>query len=297
MAARPGIPTFGKPWVVPIIDRMASENRLLEREHPVDMSPPRDGGLRFLDVTPLRPCPYLPGRLERKIVTALMGGDAKAVYDEMLREGFRRSHVAAYRPACPGCRACVSVRVRAGAFTPSRSLRRVIARNEGVSLAVMPALARPDHFALFRRYLEARHPDGAMAAMEIESYGALIEESDVETYLAEFRERDGRLYGVCAFDVVADGLSAVYSFYEPRRATDSPGSYMILRLIGEARTRALPYLYLGYWIDGCEKMAYKARFRPLEMFGPKGWALLDTQPRRRRAAGHQPETPTGGFRR
>ena len=279
-----------------IIGRMASENRLLEREHPVDMAAPRAGELRFLHVTPPRPCPYLPGRLERKVVAPLMGPGAGVAYDEMVRKGFRRSHVAAYRPACPGCRACVSVRVRAGAFAPGQSLRRVMARNEGVGLAVMPASARPEHFALFRRYLAARHPHGAMAAMEIEDYGTLIEESCVETCLAEFREPDGRLYGVCAFDVVADGLSAVYSFYEPRRAKDSPGSYMILRLIGEVRARALPHLYLGYWIDGCEKMTYKARFRPLDMFGPEGWTSLDARPHRRCAAGPQPETPTGGFR-
>ena len=254
---------------------MTSENRPLERQGPARHAAPFGGGLSFLGVTPVRPCPYLPGRRERSIVTALAGPGADLAYDEMLHGGFRRSHLAAYRPACPGCRACVSARVRVGEFVPSRSLRRVVARNDGVSMRVMPALARPDHYALFQRYLADRHPDGAMAGMGRDGYGALVEESAVETRLAEFRCADGRLYGVSVFDVVADGLSAVYSFYEPLRVKDSPGSYMILRLLSEAGERALPYLYLGYWIDGCDKMDYKARFRPLEVHGADGWTLLD----------------------
>ena len=253
---------------------MTSENRPVQSRDPAQARTLLGGGLSFLGVTPLRPCPYLPGRKERSIVTALAGPEADSAYDEMLRGGFRRSHLAAYRPACPDCRACVSARVRVDAFTPSRSLRRVIARNAGVSLRLMPALARPDHYALFQRYLAARHADGAMASMGREGYGALVEESAVETRLAEFRCPDGRLYGVSVFDIVADGLSAVYSFYEPLRAKDSPGSYMILRLLDEARERALPYLYLGYWIDGCDKMDYKARFRPLEVHGADGWTSL-----------------------
>ena len=254
---------------------MTSENRPLQSRDPAGPGMLRGGELRFLGVTPLRPCPYLPGRLERTIVAPLAGRRAGAAYDEMLRGGFRRSHLAVYRPACPGCRACVSARVRVEAFAPSRSLQRVVDRNRGIALAVMPALARPDHYALFRRYMESRHPDGAMAGMGREGYSALVEESAVETRLAEFRADDGRLYGVCVFDVVADGLSAVYSFYEPARAKDSPGSYMILRLVAEAQARSLPYLYLGYWIDGCEKMDYKARFRPLEVHGANGWNILD----------------------
>ena len=235
------------------------------------------GGPAFLAVTPPRPCPYRPGRWERKLVTALAGPGAGAAYDGMLRAGFRRGGRAAYRPACSGCRACVPVRVRAVAFAPGRSLRRVAARNEGTALSILPARARPDHFVLFRRYLEARHPQGGMTGMDGTDYRALVEESAVETRLAEFRAPDGRLYGVCLFDLAGDGLSAVYSFYEPARARSSPGTYMILRLIDEARTRGLPYLYLGYWIDGGAKMAYKARFRPLEMLGPEGWTTRRVQ--------------------
>ena len=257
---------------------MTSENRPFESENRVPARMLRGDGLKFLGVTPVRPCPYLPGRLERTIVAPLAGARAGPTYDEMLRGGFRRSHLAAYRPACPGCSACVSARVRARDFTPSRSLRRVTARNARIALAIMPALARADHYALFRRYLADRHPDGSMAGMGRDGYGALVEESAVETRLAEFRAPDGRLYGVCVFDIVADGLSAVYSFYDPARVKDSPGSYMILRLVGEARARALPYLYLGYWIDGCDKMDYKARFRPLEVHGADGWTILDARP-------------------
>ena len=256
---------------------MTNENRPLQSQDPAWPGAPPGGGLKFLGVTPLRPCPYLPGRRERSIVTPLAGPRAGAAYDEMLRGGFRRSHLAAYRPACPSCRACVSARVRVAAFTPSRSLRRVAARNAGVTLTVEPAFARPDHYALFRRYLAARHPDGTMAGMGREGYGALVEESAVDTQLAEFRAPDRSLYGVCVFDVVADGLSAVYSFYDPARVKESPGSYMILRLVEEARSITLPYLYLGYWIDGCDKMDYKVRFRPLEVHGTGGWTVLDAR--------------------
>ena len=265
---------------------MTNENRPLESRDPARPGLQPGGGLNFMGVTPLRPCPYLPGRRERSIVTPLAGPRAAPTYDEMLRGGFRRSHLAAYRPACPGCRACVSARVRVDAFAPSRSLRRVIARNAGVTVRVMPALARPDHYALFQRYLAARHPDGTMAGMGREGYSALVEESAVETRLAEFRSPSGRLYGVGVFDIVGDGLSAVYSFYEPLRVKDSPGSYMILRLVSEALERALPYLYLGYWIDGCDKMDYKARFRPLEVHGADGWTILDAQEGDRGVSNH-----------
>ena len=265
---------------------MTNDIRPIQSRDPARPRVPPGAGLSFLGVTPLRPCPYLPGRRECSIVTSLAGPRADTDYDAMLRAGFRRSHLAAYRPACPGCRACVSARVRVGAFVPSRSLKRVIGRNSGVSVRVMPALARPDHYALFERYLEARHADGAMAGMGREGYGALVEESAVETRLAEFRSPGGCLYGVCVFDVVADGLSAVYSFYEPLRVKDSPGTYMILRLLGETRSRALSYLYLGYWIDGCDKMDYKARFRPLEVHGTGGWTLLDAREGSRDVSNH-----------
>ena len=276
---------------------MTNENRPFESENPTRREAPRGGGLQFLGVTPLRPCPYLRGRLERSVVTRLAGPRAGPAYDVMLRGGFRRSHLAAYRPACPRCRACVSVRVRVAAFTPSRSFRRVLARNAGVALTVMPALARSDHYALFRRYLAARHPDGTMTGMGREGYSALVEESAVETRLAEFREPGGRLYGVCMFDVVADGLSAVYSFYEPQRIKDSPGSYMLLRLLDEARTRGLPYFYLGYWIDGCDKMDYKARFRPLEVHGADGWTILDDRPDGRGISNHRVKPCIGAPKR
>ena len=272
---------------------MTNENRPLAKQAQARPDAPHHNGLSFLGVTPLRPCPYLPGRRERSIVTALTGPGADMAYDEMLRGGFRRSHLAAYRPACPGCRACVSARVCVSAFSPSRSLRRVSARNAGVSLKVMPALARPDHYALFQRYLAARHPDGAMAGMGREGYGALVEESAVETRLAEFRSSGGRLYGVSVFDIVADGLSAVYSFYEPLRVKDSPGSYMILRLLDEARERAMPYLYLGYWIDGCDKMDYKARFRPLEVHGAAGWTILESRADNQDVSNHRPQPSRG----
>ncbi len=226
-------------------------------------------------VTPLRPCPYIAGRVERKIVTPITGGRAKSLYDSLIEAGFRRSHIAAYCQVCPGCEACISVRVEVNRFQQSRSMRRVAARNAGVRARVLPARVRPDHFALFKRYLDGRHAEGAMAAMDTEDYRALIEESGVESRVAEFRQADGSLFGVCLFDIVADGLSAVYSFYRPDDTKASPGTYMILWLIESARVRRLAHVYLGYWIDGCQKMDYKTRFRPLERLGRDGWRPFD----------------------
>ncbi len=256
---------------------MTNAELRLEPERATDTGAEAQVGLAFLQVSRLRRCPYLAGQAERLVVAPLTGDDTGAEYGRMLRAGFRRSGTVAYRPACPDCRACVSVRVRVESFAPGRSLRRVAARNRNMKLTTMEAAARAEHFSLFRRYQEARHPGGAMAAMDERDYAALVEDSSVATRIAEFREPDGRLYGVTLFDVVDDGLSAVYSFYDPARSAASPGSYMILGLIAEARARGLPFLYLGYWIEDCEKMDYKARFRPLEALGPGGWTELEAR--------------------
>jgi len=220
------------------------------------------------------PCPYLPGKRERKLVTELTGPDAAENYDLLSRAGFRRSHAVAYRPACPGCQACIPVRVPVASFRPGRSLRRVARRNAGLSLSVRPANATMEQFALFSRYLAYRHGDGEMAGMGFADYRAMVEDTPIDSGLFELRDADGALVAGCLVDRSTDGLSAVYSFFEPDRTADSLGSFIVLRLIDEARRRALPYVYLGYYIAESRKMAYKTRFRPLEAFGPEGWAVL-----------------------
>lgn len=223
------------------------------------------------------PCPYLPGRMERKLVTELVGRGMASAYGGLSRGGFRRSHLFAYRPACRGCAACVAVRVVADAYKPSKSMRRLVRKNSDLTPILRHPEASYEQFLLFARYLRMRHPDGEMARMTFEDFRAMVEETAVDTQLAEFRDPQGRLLAVCLLDWLDDGASAVYSFFEPEAAQRGLGSYMIHWLIGEALGRGLPYVYLGYWIAGSPKMAYKARFKPLEGLGPKGWRrLFDT---------------------
>ncbi len=230
--------------------------------------------LHPLHASPLRPCPYLEGRNERVVATELTGKGARDLYHDGLRAGFRRSHGFMYRPACPGCDACRPVRVVAGAFTPSRSLDRVRRANRHVTADTAPPQATTEQYGLFTRYQAERHPGGGMDRMSFMEYRAMVEESPVETTVTEFRAEGGELVAVMLADTLADALSAVYSFYAPENAKLALGTHMILWLIAEAKRRDLAYVYLGYWIPGCAKMDYKSRFRPLEAFGPQGWAPL-----------------------
>jgi arginine-tRNA-protein transferase len=229
---------------------------------------------RFFYRMPPRPCPYLQGRTEQNIFTELSGPAVAQLYDALTQAGFRRSHNVAYRPSCPGCQACVPVRVVAWQFEPSRSQLRVARANADVSECEVPGLATPEQYALFARYLSARHADGEMAGMTYADYVAMVEDSPLNTLIAEYRDRSGKLIGACLVDRLHDGLSAVYSFFEPSQSERSLGTYMIQRLIERTRAAGLPYLYLGYWISGSRKMAYKANFRPLEGLTSRGWTVL-----------------------
>ncbi len=220
------------------------------------------------------PCPYLPGRRERKLMTEIHGPDAAQVYSRLTRAGFRRSHNFAYRPACTNCCACVPIRVLAGAFRPSPSLRRVQRLNAGLTVEDRPLRATDEQFGLFRRYLRARHGEGDMNGMSFTDYRAMLGETLLDTRLSEFREADGRLVAACLTDWLEDGPSAVYSFFAPELQQRSLGTFMVLWLIEAARQGGLPHVYLGYWIAGSAKMAYKARFRPAEGLGPNGWQPL-----------------------
>lgn len=228
---------------------------------------------------PPRPCPYLPGRTEQNVFTELAGSDGVALYDILTHAGFRRSHNIAYRPTCPGCNACVSVRVVADRFAPSRSQRRVSNVNLDLRADERPAVATEEHYELFARYVASRHNDGEMAAMGFADFAAMVEESPLSTYIAEHRDARGRLIAACLTDRLSDGLSAVYSYFDTEETRRSLGTYVVLGLIERCRQLGLPYLYLGYWIAGGRKMSYKTRFQPLEALGPDGWAVISEEPR------------------
>jgi arginine-tRNA-protein transferase len=228
----------------------------------------------FYTTAPL-PCPYLPGRTERKIVTELSGTEAEALHERLSRAGFRRSHNIAYAPVCPGCQACVPIRVVSEDFTPDRTQRRILRANADLTVSETPARATAEQFTLFQRYQKNRHADGDMAAMGYYDYRAMIEDTPISTGLLEFRDAQDRLLGACLTDWLADGLSAVYSFFDTDEEKRSLGTFAVLWLIGRARSLGLPYVYLGYWVPESRKMAYKARFRPSEILMGGAWHRLD----------------------
>ncbi len=224
----------------------------------------------FYQTGPL-PCPYLKGRFESRIFTHLTRAGAQVEYDALAMAGFRRSHNMAYRQACPGCDACVPVRIVAGEFVPSRSHRRVLQANADLAERARPGEATVEQYGLFARYVKSRHGEGDMAAMDLADYRAMVEESPVETGMLEYRERSGRLVAATLWDRLGHGLSAVYSFFDPDQPRRGLGNFMVLRLIARARDAGLAYVYLGYWIAESPKMSYKARFRPIEALQPEGW--------------------------
>lgn len=228
----------------------------------------------FFTTAPL-PCPYLPERLERKLVTELSGPGAENLHEALARAGFRRSHSIAYAPACPGCKACVPVRVLTKEFKRRRSLSRLWDANSDLVANRVPARATTEQYELFARYQQSRHPGSDMALMGFYEYSAMIEDSPIDTFMVEFRDRAGVLTAVCLTDKTSDGLSAVYSFFETGGPRDGLGNYAVLWLIEQARKLDLPYTYLGYWIADSAKMSYKVRFKPLECLGPNGWQRLD----------------------
>ena len=230
---------------------------------------------RFFFSTPPAPCPYLENRMERKIVTLLAGEDPDHLHNALSLAGFRRSQDLAYRPACEGCNACIPIRVNTRGFEASRSQRRIWSKNRTLKAVEKPALASSEHFELFRKYLNSRHADGGMADMNYSDYQAMVEDSPVKSVLVEFRHDDGTLFAVCLTDQMDDGLSLVYSFYDPDEEKRSPGSFIILWHILQARYLAMPYVYLGYWIAESPKMAYKKRFQPVEILTKEGWQKLN----------------------
>jgi arginine-tRNA-protein transferase len=226
------------------------------------------------------PCPYLAGKEERKVFTHLVGERAGELNNILTQGGFRRSQSIAYRPACDGCRCCVSVRVIAKEFRPTRSMRRLINRNDDIVADMKIAVPTSEQYAVFRGYLDSRHRDGGMADMTVLDYAMMVEDSHIETRIIEYRRREpsrsaGELIAVALTDVLADGLSMVYSFFEPDAAARSLGTFMVLDHIARAQRMGLSYVYLGYWVSGSRKMDYKGRFLPQERLTPDGWERVE----------------------
>jgi arginine-tRNA-protein transferase len=230
-------------------------------------------------LTAPQPCAYLEGREERKVFTTLNGSTAVSVNNALSHKGFRRSQSVIYRPACVGCSACMSIRIPVRAFRPSRAQRRILGRNAGTTRRPCEAWATEAQFALFRRYLNKRHADGGMADMDAFDYASMVDETPVNTmvieYTEEVRAEDGeggtRLVAACLSDVLGDGLSMVYSFFDPALSGRSLGGFMILDHIAMAREMGLAYVYLGYWVAGSRKMDYKIGYRPFELCDGASW--------------------------
>lgn len=247
---------------------------------------PRDTPQFFL-TAPTR-CPYLPGREERKVFTHLVGRNAREMNDTLTKGGFRRSQTIAYRPACDACKGCVSVRIPVGDFRPTRNMRKVLAHNSDLFARMSVNRPNSEQYRLFRDYVMSRHSDGGMADMSVLDYSMMIEDTHVETRIVEYRRRGpdtfttgrgtGPLLGLALTDVLGDGLSMVYSFFDIEEQNRSLGTFMILEHIAQTRKMGLPYLYLGYWVQGSPKMDYKARFMPQERLMPNGWERFDGDP-------------------
>jgi arginine-tRNA-protein transferase len=235
---------------------------------------------RFFVTTP-SPCPYLPGRIERKVFTELSGPHAGELNDALGRIGFRRSQSVAYRPSCQGCNACVSVRVVAEEYKPNSGQRRLLRRHADLVVNACKPWTTEEQFALLRCYLGSRHPGGGMADMDEFDFADMVEQTPVTTFMIEYREpttdgSPGRLVGACLTDQQGDGLSMIYSFFDtehPHR--DGLGTFIIADHIRRAAKAALPYVYLGYWVEGSARMQYKTRFRPIEKLTASGWQRFD----------------------
>ena len=227
----------------------------------------------FYTTAPL-PCPYVDGRTERKVVTEITGPDADALHDRLSRAGFRRSHNIAYAPVCPNCQACIPIRIPVHDFQPDRTLRKNAKLNADLETFIVPPRATAEQFQLFQRYQRVRHGDGDMATMGYYDYRAMVEDTPIQTGIVEFRDTHEGLIGACLIDHLADGLSAVYSYFAPGLEKRSLGTYAVLWMIEHARQLGLPYVYLGYWVPESRKMAYKSRFKPCEVLVQGNWRML-----------------------
>ena len=235
-------------------------------------------------VTAPQPCPYLADRMERKLFTALQGDAAEQLNNSLSKQGFRRSQNVLYRPSCVDCAACLSARIKVADFAPTKSQKRVLKRNTDLTRSASSPWATEAQYALFRDYLDSRHATGGMADMDLFEFAAMVEETPIRTRLIEYRSAHAEaavlndpyegLRAVSLTDVLDDGLSMVYSFFAPELMKSSVGTYLILDHIQIARELELPYVYLGYWVPGSDKMGYKANFKGVEIYRDGAWEPL-----------------------
>ena len=220
--------------------------------------------------TGLRPCPYIHDRPSQFDFVDPRLTPTAELYEALLQQGFRRGGEHLYRTACPGCQACQSLRIPVAEFQPRRRHRRCLRRNQDVRLVSVGDRFDPAHFALYSRYVSARHPGGGMDEADPDLYWQYLMAHWCPTEFLEMRIGD-RLLGVAVTDDTGASLSAVYTFYDPEETARSLGTLAILLQIAEARRRGREWLYLGYWIEGLPQMDYKAGFRPHERLGSTGW--------------------------
>ncbi len=235
-------------------------------------------------VTALSPCPYLPGKSERKVFTELRGPHADTLNDALGRIGFRRSQNVAYRPSCLDCSACVSVRVAAKEFRPSGTQKRTFKANADLEVTECRPWSTSEQYDLLRRYLNGRHPGGGMVKMDEVDFADMVEHTPVTTSVVEYREPSpdgyglGRLVGACLTDRQGDGLSMIYSFYDPDHESRAGlGNFIILDHIRRTAEAGLDYVYLGYWVQGSARMQYKVRYRPMERLSRDGWHRMSDE--------------------
>lgn len=226
-------------------------------------------GLKFFSTT-AHPCSYLPGEQAITLFADPKSQMSRSMYTELSDLGFRRSGNYVYRPHCEGCQACVPVRIPVDRFQPNRQQSRIWKRNQDVTVATCGPAFREEHYALYAEYINSRHSDGDMYPPSVEQYSSFLTADWGETFFCEFR-LEGRLIGVAVCDKLDNGLSAVYTFYDPKEARRSLGAFAILWQIEETRRLGLPSLYLGYWIKNCQKMNYKIAYRPIELLINNEW--------------------------
>ena len=231
-------------------------------------------------VTAPQKCPYIKGKVERKLFTALYGRNTVNLNDELSLQGFRRSQKVLYRPLCSNCSACLSIRVKVAEFKNSKSQNRVLSKNKNVERITKKPEATDEQYEIFKKYLNYRHLNGGMSDMDAIEFSSMIEETNVDTHIFEYwKSENGKkkyLMAVCLTDINKDGLSMVYSFYDPMYQSQSLGKFMILDHINLTKTKKLDYLYLGYWIKENSKMGYKSNYFPAEVFYKNKWTEINS---------------------
>ena len=242
-----------------------------------------DQDKRLLHLPPLQmrlsmrsDCPYISGRTEQRVAVDI--SENPSLHDELARAGFRRVENWAYKPVCPQCKACLPWRVDVGGFTPGRNLARINRANSDLTRSVGRIRPTNEQYNLFLKYINGRHRDGQMANMGRDDFISMIENSPIESCVVSYRDEDNRLVGCVLTDVQDDGLSAVYSFFDPAESARSLGTFMILDLLEVTVSRGAPWLYLGYYVSGSQKMMYKSRFQPAEIFVDGSWQPYSGNP-------------------